>query len=73
MKRIIKVNGMTCGHCVKRVESNLNAVDGVTAKVSLDEETATVSLSKDVDDLVLIQAVENAGYEVDTIKGEIEK
>ena len=38
MKKILKVEGMTCGHCKAAVEKALKAVDGVEdAVVSLEE------------------------------------
>lgn len=64
MKKVLKIEGMSCGHCTGRVEKALNGLDGVTAEVSLDEKSATVSLTKDISDETLIQTVTDAGYEV---------
>lgn len=64
MKKTIKINGMMCGHCIAHVEKALNAIDGVTAKASLEDNAAYVTLDKNVDDAVLKAAVEEAGYEV---------
>ena len=65
MKKILTVNGMQCEHCKASVEKALSAVDGVTsAKVDLKKKTATVSLSSDVSDAVLTEAVTNTGFEV---------
>ena len=65
MKKILKVEGMTCGHCKAAVEKALKAVDGVEdAVVSLEEKTAEVTLSKEVPVDVLEKAVTDAGYEV---------
>lgn len=64
MKRIIEINGMTCGHCKARVEKALNAIDGVTAQVDLTNKTATVTLTQSVKDQILKEVVEEAGYEV---------
>lgn len=67
-KKIVKtlnIEGMTCNHCVKMVEEALKEVPGVkSAKVSLENKTAEVTLKEDVDTEVLKKAVENAGYEV---------
>ena len=64
MKKVLKIEGMSCGHCTGRVEKALNGLDGVSAEVSLDEKSATVSLSKDISDETLVQTVTDAGYEV---------
>ena len=34
-QRTVIVDGMTCEHCKARVESRLNSLDGVSAKVNL--------------------------------------
>ncbi len=63
MKKVISVEGMMCAHCKAHVEKALKAVDGVTAaEVSLEAKNATVTLSKDVADQVLMDAVTEAGY-----------
>lgn len=63
MKKVISVEGMMCAHCQAHVEKALKAVDGVTAaEVSLEAKNATVTLSKDVADQVLMDAVTEAGY-----------
>jgi Cu+-exporting ATPase len=65
MKKILKVEGMSCGHCKAAVEKALKAVDGVEdAVVSLEEKTVQVTLNKEVPDHVLTKAVTDAGYEV---------
>lgn len=68
MKKIMKIEGMSCGHCTARVEKALNAIPGVSASVSLEDKSATVSLSGDVTDDTLRSAVIDAGYEVVSIQ-----
>lgn len=68
MKKVVKIKGMSCEHCVRRLERALNSLDGVVAKVSLKDKNAALSLSKPVEDRVIIDAVENAGYDVVSIK-----
>lgn len=63
MKKVIAINGMSCEHCQARVEKALNAIDGVAAKVNLKKNIAVVDLKKDVDDQILKDAVNEAGYE----------
>ncbi|MDO9152935.1 MAG: metal-transporting ATPase, partial [Paludibacter sp.] len=67
-QKTLIVEGMSCGHCSARVEKALNAIEGVEAKVDLAAKTATLTLSKEVDDTELKKSVENAGYEVSEIK-----
>ncbi len=62
--KTMMINGMTCPHCSARVEKALNAIDGVEAKVDLEHKKATITLSKDIADDILIKAVTDADYEV---------
>ncbi|MBQ0038415.1 MAG: heavy metal translocating P-type ATPase [Clostridiales bacterium] len=64
MTKTMTIEGMMCTHCSGRVESVLNALDGVSASVDLAAKTATVTLTADVSDDVLRKTVEDAGYEV---------
>lgn len=60
---------MMCMHCVKHVNDALSKVSGVSSvNVSLDDKNAVVTLSTDVSDSTLKAAVENAGYDVVSIK-----
>ena len=63
--KTLNVEGMSCMHCVKKVETALKDVKGVkSVNVSLENKTAEVTLKEDVDLSVLKKAVEDAGYEV---------
>ena len=64
MKKTLKIDGMVCSHCTGRVSQVLNAIDGVSAEVSLEDKAAYLTLSADVADDVLIKAVTDAGYTV---------
>ena len=65
MNKTMKIEGMMCAHCTGRVEKALSAIDGVSAvEMSLEGKSATLTLSKDVDNQVLTDAVTEAGYEV---------
>lgn len=58
MEKKLKVESMMCEKCVARVKRALEALDGVDeATVTLDDKTAIVSLSHEVADEVLIDAV----------------
>ncbi len=66
MKKILMIEGMSCPHCSARVESALNAIEGVRAAVELKKKRAIVET--EVADDVLIKAVEDAGYKVTAVK-----
>ncbi|USA54525.1 heavy metal translocating P-type ATPase [Acinetobacter sp. C32I] len=68
----LQVEGMTCASCVGRVEAALKKVDGVqSASVNLATERADITLAKPVDQQVLIQAIEQTGYDVPANKVEL--
>ena len=65
MTKIMIIEGMMCSHCTGRVEKVLSALEGVSAvEMRLEGKSATLTLSHDVDDKVLTDAVTEAGYEV---------
>ena len=65
MKKIIKIEGMMCKHCVAHVTKALSALEGVDGvEVSLEEGTATVSMLATIGDDVFVAAITEAGYEV---------
>ena len=68
MKKTIKIEGMMCSHCTGRVDKALNALDGVTAAVSLEDKAAYVTVDGAVTDEELKKAVVDAGYEVTGIE-----
>ena len=68
MEKIVNIEGMMCGHCVAHVDKALNAIDGVSAQVSLEGKRAVCTLSKEVSDEALKAAVVEAGYEVTSIQ-----
>jgi Cu+-exporting ATPase len=64
MKKVIGIEGMSCGHCVKRVHEAISAVAGVeSVDVNLAERRATVE-GGEIDLAALTVAVEDAGYDV---------
>lgn len=62
MEKIIYVEGMTCNHCKIRVEKALNKLDGVNAQVELKEKKVKLTLTKLVDEKLLVKTIEDAGY-----------
>ena len=69
MNKTMIIEGMMCAHCTGRVEKALSAIHGVTAvEMSLEGKSAALTLSEDVGDQVLTDAVTQAGYEVVSIQ-----
>lgn len=64
----VVIEGMSCGHCSARVEKALNAIDGISAHVDLDNKTAYIENGNTVKDEEIIRAVKDVGYEVVGIK-----
>ncbi|MFW2378103.1 heavy metal translocating P-type ATPase [Aliarcobacter butzleri] len=65
MEKILKVDGMTCGHCKARVEKVVSSIDGVdSVEVDLASKNVTVKMSKDISEQTLSDVIVDAGYEV---------
>ncbi|MHA7189544.1 heavy-metal-associated domain-containing protein [Arthrobacter sp. MDT2-16] len=64
----VSITGMTCGHCVSAVKSELSGLPGVeTVDVDLvtgGASTATISSSAPLDAASIDEAVAEAGYTV---------
>ncbi len=64
MKKNIYIDGMTCNHCKMRVEKLLSEVEGITsAEVNLDEKKAVVETSIDLNEEMIKDLIDDAGYE----------
>ncbi len=65
----MKIVGMSCEHCVKRISDALSSIEGViSVEVNLRKKTAKIELSSSVSDDTLTEAVRDAGYSVRKIK-----
>lgn len=64
----IMIEGMMCSHCTGAVSKALNAIEGVSANVSLEDKAAYITLTQDVSKETLTQAITDAGYEVTGIE-----
>lgn len=63
----INVDGMTCGHCVSAVQTEVGKLAGVTdVSVDLTSGQVTIVAGTTPDPAALREAVEEAGYEVRT-------
>ena len=59
-----QVPGMTCGHCKGAVTDELNKINGVTSvDVDLDSKKVTIESEADVEWGVIVDAVDEAGFE----------
>ena len=68
----LKVDGMTCGHCVQHVTTELTALDGVSG-VDVDlvaGGTSTVRVTSEVPlaQDALAEAVDEAGYTLTSVE-----
>ncbi len=67
MRKLLKIEGMSCGHCVMHVKSALEDIPGVkSAKVDLLDSSAMVE-GEGLNDQALRAAVADAGYKVVSI------
>ena len=66
--KVIKIEGMRCENCNRRVQNALNQLDGVNAKVYGDRAEAVVKLGRDIEDIELERAVTGLGYRVISIE-----
>jgi Cu2+-exporting ATPase len=65
MEKIMKIEGMMCGHCSGRVKKVLEELPQVDeAVVSHENGTAVLTLNAPVDDALLKKTVEDQGYTV---------
>lgn len=68
MQKTMKIEGMMCPHCEAAVKKALEALEGVeAAEVSHEAGTAIVSMSAEVADAALKEAVEAKDYKVTDI------
>lgn len=63
MKRTIKIEGMTCGHCTGRVETALKSLGATVIETSVDSKHAIVEVENISDD-TLKETIEDVGYDV---------
>ena len=61
----IKVEGMACMHCSKKVENALKELKEVKkVSVSLEDKTVKVELKENVEGKVLENVIEDLGYTI---------
>lgn len=68
MRKTIHIEGMHCGHCAGLVNIRLfDLKEIIDVKTDIGLKTSVVTLTRDIDHDVLIDAVEKAGYKVTSI------
>ncbi|WP_206057509.1 cation transporter [Nitrincola schmidtii] len=60
----LKLDGLTCGGCVKAVKTALEQLEGIE---SLEVTQESAQVSGDVTPELLIETIENAGFEAAAI------
>jgi copper chaperone len=63
MERSYSVPGISCGHCKAAIEAEVGEVAGVTL-VEVDVDARTVRVLGEPDEAAVVDAIEEAGYEV---------
>ena len=64
MEKVLNIEGMVCGMCVKHVDKALRDIQGIKdVDVSLESKS-----DQDVPDAVLKAAIEDAGYQLVSIQ-----
>ncbi len=68
MKKTMYIDGMMCNHCTGTVSKLLNAIDGVSAEVSLENKCAYLEITGDVSEEQLIKTITEADFVVKGIE-----
>lgn len=63
-KKSYQVEDMHCQNCVNRLMEAVQDIGGTSAVVNLKRGILTVSMEKEIDDSVIIAAVEKCGYAI---------
>lgn len=61
MEKQYKVIGMTCSGCQKKISETLNAIEGISANVNLEESSVNIKSEKDISLTELNNALQSAG------------
>lgn len=63
---VMKVGGMTCGHCEQAVKRALEAVSNIRV-IEIDREQERVVVEGEADRQLLLQAVVDEGYSAEFV------
>jgi copper ion binding protein len=59
----LRVEGMSCGHCVASITEAVTPLPGVTG-VAVDLQAGAVTVSGEPDEAAVVDAIEDCGYDV---------
>ena len=63
--KTIKIEGMSCAHCSKKIETALKEIKDIkSVKVYLEEKKAEVVLKQEIDNSILTNTIEELGFKV---------
>lgn len=66
--KTIQIEGMQCNHCKMTVEKALSTIEGIIdVTVNLENRTATIQMAKEIEDNMIKNVIEEAGFEVKSI------
>lgn len=62
---ILKVEGMHCGGCESRIQNSVGEIEGVESVTANHKEgNVKITLNKDIDKKVIVETIEDIGFEV---------
>ena len=64
----LRVDGMHCANCARRVENAFNSQDGLWAMADIGEKTVTLRSKKALDDPYCRELISGAGYTLLSMK-----
>ena len=64
----LKIDGMTCEHCVRAVSGALQEVPGVEAVVEVSLDRGEAQIEGSAETALLIEAVEAEGYHAEAVE-----
>ena len=68
-KKKVYIEGMSCEHCAKRVESKLKQLTNVkSVKVNSSEKVANIHATAILSNDIIVDAIHELGYDVIDIK-----
>ena len=63
----VRISGMHCENCAKRVKGNIDKIDGAVADVDWQSGLANVRYDRTIDESVLRDSIQILGYKVESI------
>lgn len=65
MKEVLKVEGMSCNHCVNSIETSVGGLTGVSAvKVDLGKNEVSVEYSNEATLAKVKETIEDQGFDL---------